>query len=141
MSSSPPATPSPSNFCARWASPVTPGVPFFSRKYAFGLCHVLTCALLKRVGGGEALGLYVGTEVVHSLYRLPHTNTFLDGHGVTENDLPACAARYLRNGEKGEWKALTQESLEALAAGGNRSRLSFLIREATPTAREILTLT
>ena len=111
-------------------------------RFAYGLCHALTAACLERVGGGEALGLFVAGECVHSVYRPPHSPAFLDGFGLTEGPdaLGRCAARFVRVGEGFEWRRLDEAELRSLVAGANRPRLRVLIGKAMPVARELLAL-
>lgn len=107
-----------------------------SLHHAYGHCHALSCALLGIAPAGEVLGLYIGEEVVHSVFRVPHTETYLDAFGPELGDagLVAKATRYARHGESFGWRTLSVPGIRALVAG-DKSRA---VRSARPVALRLL---
>jgi hypothetical protein len=111
-----------------------------SLTFAFGLCHALTAACLERVGGGEAIGLFVHGECIHSVYRAPHSPAYIDAFGATVGGdaLHRCAERYVRPGDPFEWRRLDQPTVLRFAAGNNATRARQLISRAMPFAKHLL---
>ena len=105
--------------------------------YAFGKCHALTAAMLDYAPGGQAMGLFVEGECLHSAFRLPNTNVMVDAHGATggAHALETKAKPYLRHSDEGYfWKGLTDDEVWAMVPG-ERSRS---VRQAKPYALELL---
>lgn len=104
--------------------------------YGHAYCHVLTAALLKLAPAGEvfALGVAGTDEVVHTAFRVPHTDVYVDVFGPA---LGAAGlegkAREFASDRKLIWRPLSSEALVCLvgihAAG---------IRRARPVAHELL---
>ena len=85
---------------------------------------------------GEPLGLFVGENCVHSIFRVPHTSTYVDAFGA-EGDADALktkASRYLRRDDVYEWRTLSERQVW-LMISGTRSRER---RAARPLALELV---
>lgn len=91
----------------------------FSREHAYGACHALTAALLGSCPSGEARGLFVDGECVHSAFRVPHTDILVDAFGAEFGpDAPSTkAARYTRQAETYEWRTLNEDDVRRMVVG------------------------
>ena len=104
--------------------------------YGHAYCHVLTAALLELAPAGEVFGLCVaGTnEVVHTAFRVPHTDIYVDVFGPAQGIAGLAAkAREFAADQGLTWQPLSPVALSRLvgvhAAG---------LRRARPVARELL---
>lgn len=90
-----------------------------SLRHAYGECHALTAALLQIAPSGQAFGLFCKGTCVHSAFRVPHTQTFVDAFGaeVGESALSGKAARYVRPGDDSEWRALSEDEVVRMISG------------------------
>lgn len=107
-----------------------------SLNHAYGHCHSLSCALLRIAPAGEVLGLYIEEQVVHSVFRVPHTETYVDAFGAEAGaaGLAAKAGRYIRHGEDYKWRAISAPGIRSLVAGDKTRAL----RSAHPVALALL---
>ena len=98
---------------------------------AYGQCHALAAACVALAPGGGVLGLFIGEDCAHSVFRVPHTQVYVDAFGA-EGDLSVKAARYLRAGDSFEWRRIVDVMP---MVPGNKVRA---VRKVIPVARELL---
>jgi len=93
--------------------------PAVSLCYAYGECHALTAALLQVAPSGQAFGLYFEDTCIHSAFRVPHTQIFIDAFGAEAGEiaLSGKAARYVRPGQAFEWRGLSEDDVFRMISG------------------------
>ena len=93
-------------------------------KFAYGQCHALTAALFALAPAGEAFGLFVDGECIHSVFRVPHTEIYLDAIGADEGftALSLKAIPYVRSGDRCEWRPLDEQTVRSWATVGGDTR-------------------
>lgn len=102
--------------------------------FANGHCHALTAALARLAPAGECLTLRSDGAVLHSIFRVPHTQIYLDAYGAEEGEVgrQAKAARYSRLGDDSSWEPVADVTP---MVPGNRRRV---LRAADKVARALL---
>jgi hypothetical protein len=110
--------------------------------FAHGLCHVLTSELMDLVPAGEAFGLFCGDESIHSAFRIAHTDTFVDAHGVSagREGLEAKKASYARLGDQLTWRPIDAETVHRMSPKvrpGIRSAACTLARRLLQEADQV----
>lgn len=107
-------------------------------RYGHRDCHALTAAFMMLMPAGEAWGLYdtrYYDEIKHSVFRVPHTETFVDIHGAVTgmNALKEKAHEFV-GFYFSEWRPMSGSELYRLVTG-DKTRT---IRMAIPVARRII---
>ena len=114
--------------------------------FAHGYCHALSCALLDLAPAGEVLGLFLGPgdDCIHSIFRVPQTQIYLDAGGAASGPhaLFLKARPYVWPGEDGfSWRPLTEEQVWRFVPGGWAGDKRRLIATAKRLARTLLAKT